>query len=154
MDKTILWTSGRFWKIAPPKLCAKTNTYSPRCSAGLATLTLWSWETQRALRLKKFNPDWSREMFNPYAWKLQSRLEIFNLDWNFNPDLDITPQTEALISFALEIFNLDWNFQSEIGRLKISIQKGNLEFFQSLGPLGMVHIGLLRWLQKDSLRVV
>ena len=29
---------------------------------------------RRALRLKKFNPDWSREFFNPYAWKFQSRI--------------------------------------------------------------------------------
>ena len=34
------------------------------------------------------------------------------------------------------MFNLDWKFQSEIGRLKVSIPERNLEFFQSLGPLG------------------
>ena len=54
----------------------------------------------------------------------------------FNPDLDISPQKEALFSFSLGIFNIDRNFQTVIVCLKITIRKGNLEFFQSLDPLG------------------
>ena len=83
-------------------------------------------------------------MFNPYAWNFQSqawnfqsRLKISISIENFNPDLDKTPQKGALLCGSLEIFNLDWKFRSEIGRLKISIPERNLEFFQSLGPLGM-----------------
>ena len=71
------------------------------------------------------------------AWKFQSRLKISISPENVNPSLDNSPQIEvAFFSFSLGMFNLAWNFQSEIGRLKTSIQTGNLEMFQSLGPLG------------------
>ena len=82
--------------------------------AALSSSQTWSIinPTQRALRLKKFNPDWSREIFNPYAWNVQSRLEAFNLDWKFQsrlkisiPTLIIPPQKGALLCGSLEMFN-------------------------------------------------
>ena len=84
--------------------------------------------SQRALRLKKFNPDWSRKVFNPYVWNVQSRLENFNLDWNFQSRLKLSiltliiphnkgPCCVARLKFSIliENFNLRlvaWKFQS------------------------------------------
>ena len=67
--------------------------------------------------------------------KFSILLEMFNLASNFRSRLTFSILAWIFRSL-LENINLAWNFQSEIGRLKISIQKGNPDFFQSLGPLG------------------
>ena len=82
--------------------------------------------TQRAPRLKKFNPDWSREILNPYAWKFQSRIEIFNLDWKFQSRLKISIPTLIIPHNRSLVFDPAWKFQS---RLKISIWDWSLESF-------------------------
>ena len=66
------------------------------------------WKTQRALRLKKFNPDWSREIFKPYDWKFQSRIEN-------SPQREPYFQSRMKCSVSIENFNLRlvaWKFQS------------------------------------------
>ena len=78
----------------------------------------WQRQTQRAQRSKKFDPDrnfWSRSKF-------LISLENFDLHVSISPQ-KIGPRWVAglKISFSLEIFNPD----------------RNLEFFWSLGPLGI-----------------
>ena len=90
---------------------------------------------QRAQRLKTFDPDWSREIFNPYAWDFQSRLKTSI------PILIIPHKRGRAVWLA-------WNFQS---RLKFTIWDWSLEsfnpgakswfFFESLGPLGGSQVG-------------
>ena len=103
---------------------------------------------QRALRLKKFNPNWSREMFNPYAWTFQSRIENFNLDWKFQSRLKISIPTLIIPHNRSLIFNLAWKFQS---RLKISIWDWSLEsfnpgakswIFSIFGPSGSFYLAM------------
>ena len=102
-------------------------------------------EPRGPLRLKKFTPDWSREIFNPYDWNFQSRLETFNPDWKFQTRLKLSIPTLLIphkkgpccvvrLKFSISIENFDlrlvaWRFQS---------RSENLEFFQSLGPLGIL----------------
>ena len=100
-------------------------TEGPSAFSAFSPYRVWRW-SQRALRLKKFNPDWSREIFNPYDWNFQSRIENFNLDWNFQSRLKISIPTLIIPHKGSLIFNLDWNVQS---RLKISIWDWSLESF-------------------------
>ena len=66
--------------------------------------------------------------------KVSFSLENFKFSLeNFNLDLENSPQLGPLLCGSLENFILDRRFHS---RLKISIPDENLEFFQSLGPLG------------------
>ena len=97
----------------------------------------YDWKNSIPTDRVKF-PIHTLQIFNPYAWKFQSRLKFSISIENFNPDLDNSPHKGALLCGSVEIFNLDWKFQSEIGRLKISIPEQNLEIFQSLGPLGFM----------------
>ena len=103
-----------------------SSRLSPKTAASIYMLVI----AQRALRLKKFNPDWSREIFNPYDWNFQSRIELFNLDWNFQSRLKISIPTLIIPHKGSLIFNLDWNVQS---RLKISIWDWPLESFNPGG---------------------
>ena len=76
--------------------------------------------------IEKFNPDWSRDIFNPYAWEFQSRIEIFNLDWKFQSRLKISIPTLIIPHNRSLVFNLAWKFRS---RLKVSIWDWSLESF-------------------------
>ena len=99
--------------------------------------------SQRAQQLKNFNLEWSLEIFNPYAWKFQSWIESFNLEWNFRSRLKVSIPTFAIPrkkgpccvarlkgSLSIEIFNLRlvaWKLQTGVKYWIISF----------LGPSGM-----------------
>ena len=95
--------------------------------------------TQRARILKKINLAWTLENFKlslenfNLAWKLQSwPWKLQSWPWEFST------KTGGLVGGSLEIFNLAWKCHSFQSCLKISIPEGDLEFFQDLGPLGIL----------------
>ena len=87
---------------------------------------------------RTFNP---RTTF-PKGPKIEKNqdLEIFKRDWKFQARHPPHPHfLWGILEVRIEIFKPDWNFQA---RLKISTE---IEFFQSLGPLGWGFFRHLFW---------